>query len=246
MAAKLTFLGTGSNGGIPQIDCRCPNCQKATSPRHIRHRSSILIEASDKKLLLDCGPDFKDQLEKQHLKTPDLNGIILSHLHWDHCAGLVDLSAGKPHGINIFCHSKVRKSLLTNPFFSFLFPHFAKFSTLPKWLNLIPVKHDPNFFTCALTINTSKKIFIATDIWELTPQAQKELSSSDIIIFDGTFLHRSAHWHMGVEKACQILSLSTAQIWFTHINHSENIHETKSFISQFNFKLAHDNLTLEI
>ncbi|MEI8366181.1 MAG: MBL fold metallo-hydrolase [Parachlamydiaceae bacterium] len=85
---QLLFLGTGGSMGVPVIGCSCDVC---TSPSHYnkRRRSSVLLTVADQRLLVDCGPDFRDQALTFGIK--ELDGVILTHAHNDHIAGIDDL-----------------------------------------------------------------------------------------------------------------------------------------------------------
>src|SRR5262245_13652865 len=95
---RFTFLGTGGSMGTPVIGCHCPVCS-SQSTYNMRTRSSALIQAGGKNILIDCGPDFKDQALRFHIDT--LDGVIFTHAHNDHTAGLDELRvytlrSGKP------------------------------------------------------------------------------------------------------------------------------------------------------
>ena len=85
---KITFLGTGTSTGVPEIGCTCPVCTSA-DPRDRRLRVSILVEVGDARILIDCGPDFREQM----LRVPfdRLDGVLLTHEHYDHTGGIDDL-----------------------------------------------------------------------------------------------------------------------------------------------------------
>lgn len=84
------FLGTGGASGIPIIGCRCPTCLSKDS-KDKRFRTSLLLRYEGKTLLIDAGPDFRMQALQNGLKT--LDGILITHTHYDHVGGLDDLRA---------------------------------------------------------------------------------------------------------------------------------------------------------
>ena len=91
---KITILGSGTSTGVPQVGCTCPVCT-STDPRDKRLRCSGLIESGGVRILVDCGPDFREQ----SLRLPDfqpIDGVLITHEHYDHVGGLDDL---RP-----FCH----------------------------------------------------------------------------------------------------------------------------------------------
>lgn len=85
---RISFLGTGTSTGVPQIGCRCEVCTSA-DVRDRRLRTSVLVDDSGTRILIDCGPDFRRQM----LGMPfgRLDGVLLTHEHYDHVAGLDDL-----------------------------------------------------------------------------------------------------------------------------------------------------------
>lgn len=85
---KLTFLGTGTSTGVPEIGCACPVCT-SHDPRDRRLRVSALVETSDSRILIDCGPDFREQM--LHVAFDRLDGVLLTHEHYDHTGGIDDL-----------------------------------------------------------------------------------------------------------------------------------------------------------
>lgn len=87
---KITFLGTGTSQGVPVIGCRCPTCQ-SEDERDKRLRSSVLIEQGDEVVVIDTGPDFRQQMLRAG--TSKLNAVLFTHEHRDHTSGLDDIRA---------------------------------------------------------------------------------------------------------------------------------------------------------
>lgn len=85
---KVTFLGTGTSTGVPEVGCTCDVCTSRDS-RDSRLRVSVLVETGDARILIDCGPDFREQM----LRIPfdRLDGVLLTHEHYDHTGGIDDL-----------------------------------------------------------------------------------------------------------------------------------------------------------
>ncbi|MDR0973930.1 MAG: MBL fold metallo-hydrolase [Prevotellaceae bacterium] len=86
---KITLLGSGTSTGVPEIGCKCPVCT-STDPRDQRLRTSAWVETdTGENLLIDCGPDFREQM--LHLPFRQIDGVLLTHEHYDHVGGLDDL-----------------------------------------------------------------------------------------------------------------------------------------------------------
>ena len=85
---KITILGSGTSTGVPEIGCTCPVCT-SSDPRDHRLRASALIETADTRILIDCGPDFRTQVLGLPFKKID--GVLITHEHYDHVGGLDDL-----------------------------------------------------------------------------------------------------------------------------------------------------------
>lgn len=85
---RLKFLGTGTSTGVPEIGCDCEVCF-SEDPRDKRLRVSLFVEVEDKKILIDCGPDFRQQM----LRNPAdrIDAVLITHEHYDHVGGIDDL-----------------------------------------------------------------------------------------------------------------------------------------------------------
>ena len=107
---KLTFLGTGTSCGVPVIGCQCKVCQSA-DPKDKRTRCSALVETETTRILIDCGPDFRQQILTQTFRKID--GILITHSHYDHMGGMDDIRPYCQFGaINVYADTLAKQSML--------------------------------------------------------------------------------------------------------------------------------------
>lgn len=107
---RLTFLGTGTSCGVPVIGCQCEVCRSA-DPKDKRTRCSALVETESTRLLIDCGPDFRQQILPQPFRRID--GILITHSHYDHMGGMDDIRPYCQFGeINVYADPYARQSML--------------------------------------------------------------------------------------------------------------------------------------
>ena len=119
---KITFLGTGTSQGVPVIACDCKTC-KSDDSRDKRLRTSLLLETDEASLLIDAGPDFRQQMLREHVCK--LDAILLTHEHKDHIAGLDDVRAfnyKSQDAIDIYSEERVLKALKKE--YSYVFSEF--------------------------------------------------------------------------------------------------------------------------
>lgn len=81
-------MGTGTSTGVPEIGCQCEVCT-SDNIKDRRLRASVLVSIDDTRLLIDCGPDFREQII--HEEFAAIDGVLLTHEHYDHVGGLDDL-----------------------------------------------------------------------------------------------------------------------------------------------------------
>lgn len=110
-AVKITFLGTGTSQGVPVIACECPICLSADS-KDKRLRASLLVETASNTIVIDAGPDFRQQMLNARVKK--LDAILLTHEHKDHIAGMDDLRAfnyKSQAAIDIYAEERVQSAV---------------------------------------------------------------------------------------------------------------------------------------
>lgn len=128
--AKLTFLGTGTSSGVPMIACDCEVCRSA-DPRDKRLRASVLVEYGGLTILVDAGPDFREQMLREDVHH--LDAILLTHNHKDHTGGLDDIRAfnlAERHPVNIYCEAYVEQTLRREYGYAFA---EEKYPGAPEW-----------------------------------------------------------------------------------------------------------------
>lgn len=107
---KLTFLGTGTSCGVPTIGCQCHTCS-STDPHDKRLRCAALLETVRTRLLIDCGPDFRQQM--MPLAFRKIDGILITHAHYDHMGGMDDVRPYCQFGeINVYADPLARQGML--------------------------------------------------------------------------------------------------------------------------------------
>lgn len=107
---KVTFLGTGTSCGVPVIGCQCRVCQSA-DPKDKRLRCSILIETASTRILVDAGPDFRQQILPQPFRRID--AILVTHSHYDHMGGMDDIRPYCQFGeMNVYADAIACKGML--------------------------------------------------------------------------------------------------------------------------------------
>ena len=108
---QITFLGTGTSTGIPQIGCTCPVCT-STDPKDNRLRTSAVVSVNGKNILIDCGPDFRQQVLRAGIGRID--AVLITHIHYDHTGGIDDLRPfGGKHTLPIYLEAPVAEGIRT-------------------------------------------------------------------------------------------------------------------------------------
>lgn len=133
---KVILLGTGTSNGVPAIGCSCPVCT-SQDPHDRRMRTSALVEVQGMRFLIDCGPDFREEILKQPFGK--LDGVLITHEHYDHVGGLDDLRPFCHFGrINIYGEERPLKLIYDRMPYCFSgpeshrVPHFVLHTIVPN------------------------------------------------------------------------------------------------------------------
>src|SRR5690625_2788767 len=126
---KVTFLGTGTSQGIPMIGCQHPVCL-SNDQKDKRLRSSAMIEFNNSRYIIDCGPDFRQQMLANNVESID--GILFTHEHTDHMIGLDDIRPFyfQQGNIPLYAEPRVIKALEKR--FDYIFSTKNKYPGIPS------------------------------------------------------------------------------------------------------------------
>jgi phosphoribosyl 1,2-cyclic phosphate phosphodiesterase len=253
---SITFLGTGTSQGIPVIGSEHPVC-KSENPKDKRLRVSVLLEWDTFTYVIDIGPDFRQQMLREQVSQ--LNGVLLTHEHSDHTAGIDDI---RPfyfkHGdIPFFAHKRVFKALHQR--FAYIFETENKYPGAPtiteieiennkpftignKQVTPIEAYHDTlpvmGFRIDNFTYLTDVKTITATEI--------DKIRHTKILVVNA--LREKAHYsHFNLKEALAFIELvQPEKAYLTHISHLMGFHDEVSAKLPPNVFLAYDTLKINI
>lgn len=230
---KLTFLGTGTSTGNPEIGCRCEVCT-STDKRDWRMRSSALVETGGRKLLIDCGPDFRWQALTNGIDR--LDGVLLTHEHYDHVGGLDDLRPFCRHHaeVNIYAEKNVADAVRSripyvfqeNPYPGVprLRLHEITAGTLFRVadIDVLPVRVMHGRLPI-LGYRIGNMAYL-TDLKWLPEEEYPKLQHLDLLVIDA--LRETEHpSHACVNEALHIAGrLDPAQTYLIHMSHKIGLH----------------------
>ena len=251
---QLTFLGTGTSKGIPEIGCTCPTCL-SSDPRDKRLRVSALIETEEARILIDCGPDFRTQM----LSIPfdRLDGVLLTHEHYDHTGGIDDL---RPFGI--FGDIDVYADELTHRHLRERLPYFFRevlYPGVPRLLFHTAQPYTP-FFIKGIEITPLLimhgqlpilgfrigKLGFVTDMTDAPEETFKQLLGVETLII-GALRQRPHATHQTIDKAIEVAHrVKAKEVYLIHMNHEAGLHaETETQLPE-HVHLAYDGLKINI
>lgn len=252
---KITFLGTGTSQGIPMIASSDPVCL-STDSRDKRLRSSILISWNDVNYIVDCGPDFRQQILRENVQ--DINGILFTHEHSDHTAGLDDIRpfSYKMGDVPIFADQRTLQSLQKR--FEYIFSTTNRYPGAPKLsANLVgknPFDLDGVVVTpievlhgkLPITCYRFGDVAYITDIKTITAIEKQKLKSLKTLIVSALRIEEHPT-HFNLQEALDFVAeLQPERTYFTHISHKLGYHEAVEKTLPDTIFLAYDGLVIEI
>ncbi len=254
---RICFLGTGAAEGIPAMGCECSHCTQAREEggRLVRQRSAVLFSLPGYELLMDTPPDIRKQLDSNGVHK--INGIFLTHEHYDHSAGLeeflywqegIDLLV-EPHLYRRLIRVNWGKQLPQITFHLDMHPgialHFNNFHVIP-----FKVRHNVPCFGLVLCENQRKVVHAADSDSCLSNYARSLLAGADVMIVNTPFFDpREDQAHLSVEEAIALKEeFGIKHLILTHFNHYNKPHdELEEYIARFEgITAAYDNLCIDV
>ncbi|MDD2278987.1 MAG: MBL fold metallo-hydrolase [Bacteroidales bacterium] len=252
---KLTFLGTGTSQGVPVIACNCPVCQSRDIHDH-RLRTSVLIEHNESSILVDAGPDFRQQM--LNAKVKNLDSILLTHEHRDHIAGIDDVRAFNfvnKRPMDIWAEERVQKALQCD--FSYIFaenkypgaPEIILHSIdgLPFLINdlrIIPIRAF-HFKMPVYGFRIDNLTYI-TDANFISEEEKEKMVGTQYLVINA--LRKQKHIsHFSLPEALKLIAeLSPRKAYITHISHQMGLSKDVQKELPENVCLAYDGLSIDL
>ena len=257
---KLTFLGTGTSQGVPVIGCRCEVCQ-STDERDQRLRTSAMVEYEDCRIIIDAGPDFRQQMLRTGARAID--AILLTHEHKDHTGGLDDVRAFNfvdfpiIRVVDIFANTQTAAAIKKDYDYAFADNKYIgapemRLHTIDtaapfevKGHEIIPIngRHSERFFVTGYRIGP---LAYMTDFKELLDGEEEKLQGIDTLVVNA-LRFREHHSHFNIEEALALINRIKPRVaYLTHMSHEIGLHaETAEKLPEGVF-LGYDGLSIEI
>lgn len=250
----VQFLGTGTSTGVPMIGCNCEVC-RSTDARDNRLRSSVCLTIGDKNILIDCGPDFRQQMLRSGIGHID--AVLLTHEHYDHTSGLDELrNFSRDNPIPIYAESNVLEIIHQRLFYCF--------SEQPKpgvaHLSLNPIEALSPFRIFDIEINPVRvwhyrlpiigyrigNFAYITDMLTMDEREYPRLFNLDTLVVNA-LRHKPHFSHQNLESALAFIArLAPKQAYITHMSHQIGLHAIEEKRLPSNVLFAYDGLTISV
>lgn len=252
----ITFLGTGTSQGVPVIGCDCPACS-STDPKDKRLRTSIMVSEGDKNIVIDVGPDFRQQMLRAKVKK--IEAVLLTHEHNDHIMGLDDV---RPFNFRykiampIYATERVQVALKNR--FDYAFDK-DPYPGAPRF-QLHTIDRDTPFAVAGfqiIPIELSHGILpvmgfrfgdftYMTDMKSITPTELEKVKGTKVLVLDA--LHHSIHHsHLNLSEALALIEvLQPEQAYLIHASHKMGRYSEVSKDLPEHVALAYDGLVISV
>ena len=252
---KLTFLGTGTSTGVPELGCKCEVCT-SNDPRDTRLRCSALLENDDTAILIDCGPDFRAQMLRADVAR--LDALVITHKHYDHTAGIDDLRPfASQRTFPIYANEDTARQIRS------MFPYCfgeVKYPGVPNIelhsiedmqpFNIGSVEVEPiRVFHAALPIVGYRfgKLAYITDMSSIELSELDKLKGVEVLVINALRYSKPHRSHQTVLEALRVVDyLSPRETYFTHIMHHIGLHSKIEKCLPKGVFLAYDGLVIEV
>jgi phosphoribosyl 1,2-cyclic phosphate phosphodiesterase len=252
---QVTFLGTGTSTGIPMIGCTCEVCTSA-DPRDNRLRSSIAVSNANTSIVIDSGPDFRQQMLRA--KINKLDAIIYTHPHKDHVAGMDDVRAYnyfQQKAMDLYANEMTQEVLVRE--FPYVFSE-SKYPGVPDVrlntidsepftvgdMNILPVEVW-HLKMPVLGFRIGGFTYI-TDANRIELSEMEKIRGSEVLVINA--LRREKHIsHFTLDEAISLSQkLDVKTTYFTHISHQLGLHAEVEADLPENMFLAYDGLSFSV
>ena len=247
---KLTFLGTGTSCGVPTIGCQCHTCT-SPDPHDKRLRCSALVETEQTRILIDCGPDFRQQMLGIDFKP--LDAVLITHEHYDHVGGLDDL---RPYsvvgGVSVYAVKFCMDHLMERIPYCFTPPE-KRYPGVPA-LDLMEIEPHKPLVVKGVTIMPIRvmhaKLPIVgfrignfayiTDMKTIPDSELPMLEGVEYLIVNG-LRHKEHPSHQTIEEAIAFArQLGVKEAWLIHMSHHIRRHQQEEASLPAGIHLAYD------
>jgi phosphoribosyl 1,2-cyclic phosphate phosphodiesterase len=252
---KITFLGTGTSQGVPVIGCRCPVCT-SLDYRDKRLRTSIHLEIDNQSIVVDTGPDFRQQMLRENITR--LDAIVFTHAHRDHTAGLDDVRAYnfmQKMDMPVYGTFPTLEQLRVEYAYAF---HPNAYPGLPR-IVLNEITEEPFAIngTSILPLPVMhlklpvlgfrfRNFSYITDANFISAETVERLKGTDVLVLNALQLDSHVS-HFNLEEALKMVNIiSPRQTYLTHISHKLGIHSLVEQGLPPDVSLAFDGLQLSL
>ncbi|MCE5206468.1 MAG: MBL fold metallo-hydrolase [Porphyromonadaceae bacterium] len=251
---KVQFLGTGTSTGVPQIGCRCAVC-RSNDLRDKRLRASVRVEVADKSLVIDCTPDFRQQMLP--LPFAKIDGVLLTHEHYDHTGGIDDLRPFSVFGsVDLFMEEQLEYAIRKRMPYCF---GPVKYGGVPD-ITVRKINEKNPFYIGSVEVIPIRvmhyklpilgyrieNFVYLTDVKTIPETEFDKLKNVDTLVISA--LRKKEHIsHQTLEQALKVVDrIGPKKVFFTHMSHEMGLHEMVDEELPSHVKLAYDGLELSI